>query len=109
TDAVPFFEEALRLAGHPNTRAVSVSDTASLEGIGRRIEVFDIPNSHADGYVAAYVPDARLLFNADLFSPNRDRQFPPWLNGLLNAVRYHGIEVERHVGGHGAGYGPAPD
>ena len=108
-DAVPFFEHALRLAGHPNTRAVSVSDTASLEGIGRRIEVFDIPNSHADAYVAAYVPDTRLLFNADLFSPNRDRQFAPWLNGLLNAVRYHGIEVERHVGGHGSGYGPAPD
>jgi glyoxylase-like metal-dependent hydrolase (beta-lactamase superfamily II) len=108
-DTVPFFEEALRLAGHPNTRAVSVSDSASLEGIGRRIEVFDIANAHADGYVATYVPDARLMFNADLFSPNRSRQFPPWLNGFLNSLRYHGIEVERHVGGHGSGYGPAPE
>ena len=108
-DTVPFFEEALRHAGHPNTRSVSVSDSASLEGIGRRIEIFDIANSHATGYVAAYVPDAKLMFNADLFSPNRDRQFPPWLNGFLNSIRYHGIAVERHVGGHGSGYGPAPD
>jgi len=108
-DAVPLFQDALRLAGHPNTRAVSVSDSASLEGIGRRIEVYDIANPHSDGYIAAYVPDTRLLFNADLFSPNRDLQFPPWLNGLLNSVRYHGIEVERHVGGHGTGYSAAPE
>jgi len=107
-DAVPFFEEALLLAGHPNTRAVSVRDSAALEGIGRRIEVYDIQNSHSDAAVAAYVPDTRLLFNADLFSPGRGLQFAPWMNGLLNSVRYHGIEVERHVGGHGAGFGPAP-
>lgn len=108
-DTVPFFENALRLAGHPNTRSVSVSDSASLEGTGRRIEIFDIANSHATGYVAAFVPDAKLMFNADLFSPNRDRQFPAWLNGFLSSIRYHGIEVERHVGGHGDGYGPAPE
>jgi len=108
-DAVPFFEEALKLAGHPNTRAVSVDDSAALEGIGRRIEVFDVPNSHSDAAVTVYVPDTKLLFNADLFSPGRDRQFPMWMNGLLNSVRYHGIEVERHVGGHGSGYGPAPE
>lgn len=108
-DVVPFFEDALRLAGHPNTRAVSVADSAALGGIGRRIEIYDIPNSHSDAAVATYVPDTKLLFNADLFSPGRPLQFAPWMNGLLNSVRYHGIEVERHVGGHGAGYGPAPD
>ncbi len=108
-DAVPFFEEALRLAGHPNTRAVSVRDSVGLDGIGRRIEVFDIQNSHSDAAVAAYVPDTKLLFNADLYSPGRELQFAPWMNGLLNSVRYHGIDVDRHVGGHGAGYGPAPD
>ena len=102
-------QHALQLAGHTDTRAVSVVDRAALEGIGRRIEVYDIPNSHSDGAVAAYVPDTKLLFNADLFSPGRPLQFAPWMNALLNSVRYHGIEVERHVGGHGSGYGPAPD
>ena len=107
-DTVPFFEEALKLAGHSSTRSVAVGDSATLDGIGRTIEVYDIPNSHSDGAIAAYVPDTRLLFNADLFSPGRDRQFPLWMNEFLDSVHYHGLDVERHVGGHGAGYGPAP-
>ncbi len=105
--AVPFYEEALTLAGHPSTSTVAVGDHATLEGIGRTIEVYDIPNSHSDATVAAYVPDAKLIFNADLFSPGRDLQFELWMAEFFASVEYHGLDVERHVGGHGS-YGPTP-
>ena len=108
-DAVPFYDNALELAGHTNTRAVSVRDRATLNGIGREIEVVEVLTSHTDAAVATYVPDTKLLFNADLFSPGRQLQFTTWTNELLDSARYHGLDVERHVGGHGAGYGPAPE
>ena len=56
------------------------------------------------GMLAAYVPDERLLFNADLYSPNRALQFPLWQSELMQAVRFHDLDVARHVGGHGQGF-----
>ena len=58
--------------------------------------------------IAAYVPDEKLLFNADLFSPNRPLQFSLWFDDLMNAIDWHGIDVEKHVGGHGSGIAAHP-
>ena len=108
-DALSFYEEALALAGFRGMSAVAVSDHAALDGIGRTIGVYDIPNPHSDGMVGAYVPDTRLFFNSDLYSPGRELQFPLSMNALFAAVRYHGLNVERHVGSHGMGYDSEPE
>ena len=108
-DALSFYEEALALAGFRGMSAVAVSDHAALDGIGRAIGVYDIPNPHSDGMVGAYVPDTRLFFNSDLYSPGRELQFPLSMNALFAAVRYHGLDVERHVGSHGMGYDSEPE
>lgn len=83
---------------------IVVDESARLEDTGRVVELYDVMTSHADGMLAAYVPDTRLLFNADLYSPNRELQFQLWQSELMKSIDYHGIEVTRHVGGHGQGY-----
>ncbi len=108
-DAVAFYEEALALSGVRGMRFIAVDGHADLHGIGRNIGVYEIPNPHSDAAVAAYVPDTRLLFNSDLFSPGRELQFPVSMQALFSAVRYHGLDVERHVGSHGLGYGSEPE
>ena len=78
-----------------------------LDGIGRNIELYDIPSSHADGYLAIYIPDKNLLFNSDLYSPGRSTQQPLWMSEFLDGIEYHGIDVKSHIGGHGVGIGHA--
>ena len=107
--AVSFYEEALALAGFRGLSAVAVDGHAELDGIGRTIGVYDIPNPHSDAMVGAYVPDTRLFFNSDLYSPGRELQFPVSMQALFAAVRYHGLDVERHVGSHGMGYDSEPE
>ena len=108
-DAISFYEEALALAGFRGMSAIAVDGHAELDGIGRAIGVYDIPNPHADAHVGAYVPDTRLFFNSDLYSPGRELQFPVSMQALFTAVRYHGLDVERHVGSHGIGYDSEPE
>ena len=108
-DAVPFYEEALALAGFRGAGVVAADGHAELDGIGRAIGIHEIPNSHSDAAVAAYVPDTKLLFNSDLYSPGRELQFPVSMQALFAAVRHHGLDVERHVGSHGLGYDSEPE
>ncbi len=103
------FEDALRAAGHESASIVAVGQSAALDDIGRRVEAYDIVNSHADATLIAYVPDERLAFTTDLYSPGRPRQTPLSVSELLASVQFHGIDVERFVGGHGQGLGHPDD
>lgn len=85
---------------------LAVGDVARLDGIGRPIETYAIPNSHADGLLAIYVPDAKLLYNTDLYSPGREIQNPVYEEELLSAIEFYGIDIAEHVGGHGRGTKP---
>jgi glyoxylase-like metal-dependent hydrolase (beta-lactamase superfamily II) len=67
----------------------------------RTVEVYPVENSHADGMLVLYVPDEKLLYVTDLFSPGAARQPPVWPGELLNAIQRFGLQVERIVGGHG--------
>jgi glyoxylase-like metal-dependent hydrolase (beta-lactamase superfamily II) len=51
--------------------------------------------------VVAYLPQEKLLFVTDLFSPGAPRQVPAWCGELLTALERYGLKVERIVGGHG--------
>lgn len=62
-----------------------------------------VHSEHADGMIAAYVPDEKPLFNADLLSPNRPLQFSLRFDDPMHAIDWHGIDVEKHAGGHGSG------
>ncbi len=111
-DNASFFTNALERAGQTGAAVIAVGQRATLEGIGRPVEVYEVINSHADGTLVAYVPDARVAFVTDLFSPGRPRRGGVealWTSELVASMKYHGVEVERYVGGHGAGYGHPDD
>ena len=103
-----YFREVFESTMAQNVNLIEVGQYLSLDGIGREIHAYDVYTEHADGMIAAYVPDEKLLFNADLFSPNRPLQFSLWFDDLMHAIEWHGIDVEKHVGGHGSGIAAHP-
>ena len=103
-----YFREVFESTMPQSVNLIEVGQFLSLDGIGREIHAFDVYTEHADGMIAVYVPDEKLLFNADLFSPNRALQFSLWFDDLMHAIVWHGIDVEKHVGGHGSGIAAHP-
>lgn len=102
----PYFSRILAKTTAGPVDLIAVDRKGAMDAIGRRIEAYDIPSSHADGSLAIYVPDAKLLFNADLFSPGRKAQSRLWSSELLRAIDFYGLDVAWHVGGHGHGKAP---
>jgi glyoxylase-like metal-dependent hydrolase (beta-lactamase superfamily II) len=67
----------------------------------RIVEVHPAPNSHVEGMLIVYLPQEKLLFVTDLFSPGAPRQPPVWPQELLADIQQLGLRVEQIVGGHG--------
>ena len=83
-----------------------VDGRLSLTGIGRELDLFDVPNSHADDMIGIYVEDAKTVINTDLYSPGRPTQQMVWASELADAIKFHDLDVEQHVGTHGLGLEP---
>ncbi|HXM83074.1 MAG TPA: MBL fold metallo-hydrolase [Burkholderiales bacterium] len=72
---------------------------------GRQVIVYRIDNPHAKSYLIGYVPDAKLGFVTDLWSPGRDplpAKITPPLAAVTAGVKKAGIEPARFAGGHGS-------
>jgi glyoxylase-like metal-dependent hydrolase (beta-lactamase superfamily II) len=71
---------------------------------GRQVIAYRIDNPHAKGMLMAWVPEAKLGFVADIWSPGVP--LPPKPNAglvaVVNAVKKAGIQPERFAGGHGS-------
>jgi glyoxylase-like metal-dependent hydrolase (beta-lactamase superfamily II) len=80
------------------------------DGRGRQVMVYLIDNPHAKGMLMGWVPDAKLGFVTDIWTPGPP--LPPKPNpGLLavvNAVNKAGLQPQRFAGGHGATADYAP-
>ena len=93
--------DRLQRAPRP-TRIVEVSDQMSLGDGTREVKLYRIANRHAEGMLIAYVPDARVGFVTDLWSPARDSVPTPLNVDLLATVKALGIDPgARFAGGHG--------
>src|SRR2546430_15471633 len=80
---------------------------------GSQVIVYRIDNPHSKSYLLGYVPDAKLGYITDLWSPGRDplpAKITPPLASVVAGVKKHGIEPARFAGGHGssAGHKPLP-
>lgn len=85
----------------------AVQERLVLNGLGDQpIELFDIPNSHANDMIGIYVPSSKTVLNSDLYSPGRPAQQKVWAGELASAILFHGLDVESHVGAHGKGSEP---
>ncbi|MFL5274418.1 MAG: MBL fold metallo-hydrolase [Anaeromyxobacteraceae bacterium] len=90
---------------------VEVADRASIGDGQRSVQLFRVENPHADGMLLAYVPDARVGFVADLWSPGRDvlgARLTPGQAAVVAAVRARGLSPLRFAGGHGSAAEYAP-
>ena len=62
-------------------------------------------NPHVVGMLVAYLPNEKILVNADLYSPRPNasaRQPSPAMTSLMNNIRRLNLDVDQHVGIHGA-------
>jgi glyoxylase-like metal-dependent hydrolase (beta-lactamase superfamily II) len=116
-EAVPFVKtvtsqqktirpDTLAKAGNITPQVQSAKDVKSLTDGERTLELREIPNPHAVGMLAAYLPQEKLLFVSDLFTPGTPVE-PSNVNGVENAAALYkalvdaNLQVEKIVGGHG--------
>ena len=95
-----------------NTPIVEVVDKYVLTDGSREVHAYAIePNGHADGLLIGYLPETRLGFVTDIWSPGAGA-LPDKLNplqaALVAGVKRAGISPQRFAGGHGsvADYAP---
>jgi glyoxylase-like metal-dependent hydrolase (beta-lactamase superfamily II) len=88
-----------------------IADRKVLDDGKRKIEILHVDNPHADGLLIGYVPDAKIGFVVDIWSPGRDKlgdKATPGQAALVAAVAKLSSTPERFAGGHGtvADYAP---
>ena len=71
----------------------------------RRVELYDLPSEHSHGMLLAYIPDAKLGYQTDIWTgpgvdPLGARAMPRQL-ALIKAVKDNHLDVEHVLGGHG--------
>jgi glyoxylase-like metal-dependent hydrolase (beta-lactamase superfamily II) len=93
------------------TAIVEVAERHVIADGQREVHAYRIDNPHADGLLIGYVPDARLGFATDIWSPGAGPlpdKLNPALAALVAGVKKAGIEPTRFAGGHGsvADYAP---
>jgi len=78
----------------------------------RQVELYVLdPNPHAEGLLIGYVPDARLGFVTDVWSPGAGPlpdKLNPALAALVAGVKRAGISPAKFAGGHGTSADYAP-
>ena len=84
---------------------MEIADRQVFSDGKREVMAIVIDNPHAKGMMIGYIPDARLAFVTDIWSPGRDplpAKISSPLAALVTAVRQAGIAPTRFAGGHGS-------
>jgi glyoxylase-like metal-dependent hydrolase (beta-lactamase superfamily II) len=109
--ARPFFEkmfqaehklqpDALAKQAKP-AKIVDVKDTTSLKDETVTINLYNIPNPHADGMIIAHVVGPNVVYVTDLISPRGPIARTPGTAAVGEALRKAGITNATIAGGHG--------
>ncbi|HSD59471.1 MAG TPA: MBL fold metallo-hydrolase [Burkholderiales bacterium] len=88
----------------PSVEVIEIAETKVLGDGSRSVGVYVVENPHAKGLVIGYIPDVRLGFVTDIFSPGRDKLGEKLTGGqaaLVAAVKKYNLNPERFAGGHG--------
>ncbi|HZD20867.1 MAG TPA: MBL fold metallo-hydrolase [Burkholderiales bacterium] len=120
--AAPHYRKALAapMTRNPDMKPMDFSQVAILEvpeshvisdSRGRQVIAYNMQdNPHAKGLLMVYVPDAKLGFVTDVWTPGPPLpdKANPALMSVVNTVKRAGIEPARFAGGHGgvADYAP---
>jgi glyoxylase-like metal-dependent hydrolase (beta-lactamase superfamily II) len=110
--ARPFFAQTFRaartiepdeLAAAPRTAAidgVAPLGTKLIADAQRPVQAFAITSTHAADMLVIYLPQQKVLFVSDLFSPGFPPN-PPAAREVLDAISARGVAVTTIAGGHG--------
>ena len=102
--AAPFTRNPdLSAADLRRTQIIEVTGKHVLSDGQREVHAYVIDNPHADGLLIGYVPDARLGFVTDIWSPGAPlpAQLNPGMAALVAGVKKAGIKPLKFAGGHG--------
>jgi glyoxylase-like metal-dependent hydrolase (beta-lactamase superfamily II) len=121
---VPFIREGATLLTHANnveflTMALSTPRTLlgeetlnpqveGVEGVGvyedstMRVELHSVPNGHSDGTLVAFLPEQKVLFQADFTLPQEGAQANPFVVTLAEYVDETGLDFESYLAVHAA-------
>lgn len=88
------------LSRAPRTPVVrAATDTLAIGTGDTRVQFLELPNTHVEGMLVAYVPSIRILFVADVIQPGPGMS-PAGAREVVAMVRARGITVDRVVGAH---------
>jgi glyoxylase-like metal-dependent hydrolase (beta-lactamase superfamily II) len=83
-----------------------VTESMDLSDGTRTVQVWHVPNEHATGMLMTYLPNERIVFVSDLYSPPAVPQVDDVnARAFYNAVVNAGLDVDRVAGGHGGSAG----
>ena len=77
-----------------------VDDAMTLTDGTRQVKLYQVPNDHVSGMLVGYVPDAGVLFTADLVSDTYPL-IPPFASKVQKLIRENGLSVEMIACAHG--------
>ena len=91
---------------------VEVADKHVFSDGAREVHAYVVENNgHADGLLIGYIPDARLGFATDIWSPGAGplpEKLTPGMAAIVATVKKAGISPAKFAGGHGATADYAP-
>jgi hypothetical protein len=82
-------------------KIVDVKDSMSLKDETVELNLHNIINPHADGFLIGHVVRENIVWITDLVSPRPQMHRTPWTVAAGNALRKHGISGALIAGGHG--------
>jgi len=80
----------------------AVGELGVYEDDTMRVELHHIPNLHSDGTLVAFLPDAKVLFQADFTLPQAGANANPFVVALAEYVDEKGLDFERYLAVHAA-------
>jgi glyoxylase-like metal-dependent hydrolase (beta-lactamase superfamily II) len=92
------------LLGEPtlSPRFEGVEGVTVYEDATRRVELHHIPNLHSDGTLVAFLPEERVLFQADFTLPQAGADANPFVVDLASYVAESGLDFDRYLAVHAA-------
>lgn len=121
---VPFIREGATLVTHENNvdflemalstprtllgedtltpQVEGASDVHVMEDDTMRVELHHIPNGHSDGTLVAYLPEQRILFQADFTLPVPGATANPFVVALAEYVEANDLDFDQYLAVHAA-------
>lgn len=105
---VEFLDMALStprtLLGEPtlDPQFEGVDGVGVYEDATMRVELHHIPNLHSDGALVAFLPEHKILFQADFTLPRDGASANPFVVSLAEYVDEAGLDFERYLAVHAA-------